>query len=58
MVRTVRLRFQAVMTDRMTGAVSDVSGRRVLTYHSQLLLDPDYSVEMFLLEPLPDGQRS
>jgi uncharacterized protein YbcI len=58
MVRTVRLRFQAVMTDRMTGAVSDVTGRRVLTYHSQLLLNPDYSVEMFLLEPLPDGQRS
>jgi uncharacterized protein YbcI len=55
MVRAVRLRFQAVMTDRMTGAVTDVTGRRVLTYHSQLLLDPDYSVEMFLLEPLPDG---
>jgi uncharacterized protein YbcI len=58
LVRAVRLRFQAVMTDRMTGAVRDVTGRRVLTYHSQLLLDPDYSVEMFLLEPLPDGQRS
>jgi uncharacterized protein YbcI len=58
MVRTMRLRFQTVMTDRMTGAVTEVTGRRVLTYHSQLLLDPDYSVEMFLLEPLPGGHGS
>lgn len=57
LVRTVRLRFQEAMTDRMTGAVTQITGRRVLTYHSQLLLDPVHSVEMFLLEPLPGGQR-
>jgi uncharacterized protein YbcI len=58
LVRTVRLRFQEAMTERMTGAVEEITGRRVVTYHSQLLLDPVHSVEMFLLEPLPDGQRS
>jgi uncharacterized protein YbcI len=58
LVRTVRLRFQEVMAERITSAVTQITGRRVLNYHSQLLLDPVNSVEMFLLEPLPDGQRS
>lgn len=58
LVREVRLRFQEVMTERITTEVAQITGRRVLTYHSQLLLDPVHSVEMFLLEPLPEGQRS
>jgi uncharacterized protein YbcI len=58
LVRTVRLRFQEVMSERITSAVTQITGRRVLNYHSQLLLDPVNSVEMFLLEPLPEGQRS
>jgi uncharacterized protein YbcI len=56
LVRQVRLRFQEVMADAITAAVADITHRRVLTYHSQLLLDPVHSVEMFLLAPLPDGQ--
>lgn len=55
LVRQVRLRFQEVVTERITAAVADITGRRVLNYHSQLLLDPVHSVEMFLLAPLPDG---
>jgi uncharacterized protein YbcI len=58
LVRTVRLRFQAVMSERMTGAVEEVTGRRVLTYQSQLLFDPTHSIEMFLLAPLPGGHGS
>ena len=58
LVRTVRLRFQEAMTDRMTGTVTAATGRRVVNYHSQLLLDPVNSVEMFLLEPLPEGHGS
>jgi uncharacterized protein YbcI len=57
LVRQVRLRFQEVMAEQITAAVADITGRRVLTYHSQLLLDPVHSVEMFLLAPLPPGQR-
>jgi uncharacterized protein YbcI len=51
LVRQVRLRFQEVMTERITAAVAGITGRRVLTYHSQLLLDPVHSIEMFLLAP-------
>jgi uncharacterized protein YbcI len=55
LVRQVRLRFQEVMRDRMCGAVEEITGRRVLTYHSQLLFDPVFVVEMFLLEASPAG---
>jgi hypothetical protein len=50
-VREVRLRFQEAMTARICGAVEEILGRRVLTYHSQVLFDPMRTVEMFLLEP-------
>jgi uncharacterized protein YbcI len=56
LVRQVRLRFQEVMAERITAAVADITHRRVLTYHSQLLLEPTHSVEMFRLAPLPEGQ--
>jgi uncharacterized protein YbcI len=48
-VRAVRLRFQALMTDRFTSTVERISGRPVLTYHSQVLFSPDVVVELFLL---------
>ena len=57
LVRGVRLEFQAIMRDRMLGEVQAIVGRRVLTYHSQILFDPVRFVEMFLCEPpLPVGQ--
>jgi uncharacterized protein YbcI len=56
LVRAVRLEFQEIMRDRILGEVQAIVGRRVLTYHSQVLFDPIRFVEIFLLEPLPDGQ--
>ena len=56
LVRQVRLRFQEAMTTTICGAVEEILGRRVLTYHSQVLFDPMRCVEMFLLAPLPEGQ--
>lgn len=56
LVRQVRLRFQEAMTQTICGAVEEIMGRRVLTYHSQVLFEPMRCVEMFLLGPLPDGQ--
>jgi uncharacterized protein YbcI len=53
LVRQVRLRFQEVMKQPMCGAVEEITGRRVLTYHSQLLFDPVHVIEMFLLEDAP-----
>jgi uncharacterized protein YbcI len=58
LVRQVRLRFQEAMTKTICGAVEEIVGRRVLTYHSQVMFDPARTVEMFLLEPLPDGHGS
>jgi uncharacterized protein YbcI len=58
LVRQVRLRFQETMTTTICGAVEEILGRRVLTYHSQVMFDPARTVEMFLLEPLPGGHGS
>ena len=58
LVRQVRLRFQEAMTTTICGAVEEILGRRVLTYHSQVMFDPARTVEMFLLYALPEGQRA
>jgi uncharacterized protein YbcI len=57
MVRQYRLRFQEVMRDRICAMVAEVTGREVLTYHSQLLFDPVRMVEMFLVAAPPDAAR-
>jgi uncharacterized protein YbcI len=50
LVREVRLSFQEAMADSFIGVVERALGRRVLTYHSQLTLEPDLGFEFFLLE--------
>jgi len=50
-VRAYRLEFQATMTDVVTQAVAEIVGRRVLTYHSQIVFDPTRTFEVFVLEP-------
>src|SRR4051812_31348005 len=49
LVRTVRLRFQQVMEQNFIDAVQRMTGRRVLTYMSQIVFDPDYCFEFFVL---------
>jgi len=51
MVRAYRLSFQETMTDVVTQAVAEITGRRVLTYHSQIVFDPARTFEVFVLEP-------
>jgi uncharacterized protein YbcI len=53
LVRDVRLTFQEAMAPEFTGAVSRITGREVLTYHSQLTFDPDVCFELFVLGPAP-----
>ena len=53
LVRQVRLRFQENMDESFTGAVARLTGRKVLTYQSQVVFDPHYTIEIFLLGP-PD----
>jgi len=50
LVRSYRLRFQESMTATTCGAVEEITGRKVLTYHSQILFDPARAIEIFVLD--------
>ena len=50
-VRSYRLSFQETMAATTTAAVEELTGRKVLTYHSQIVFRPTRSYEIFLLEP-------
>jgi uncharacterized protein YbcI len=49
-VRETRLAFQDAMRERFTEAVEQVTGRRVLGFTSQVLVDQDVAMEVFVLE--------
>jgi uncharacterized protein YbcI len=52
-VREVRQVLQSALEDRFNEVVEKVSGRRVLAYMSQVHVDPDFSIELFVLEAAP-----
>jgi uncharacterized protein YbcI len=49
-VRSVRMTFQEAMADSFKAVVEEAMGRRVSSYHSQLLTDADLGFELFVLE--------
>jgi uncharacterized protein YbcI len=49
-VRAFRQLFQNEMSDRLMRTVSDLMGREVVTYQSQVLFDPDVMVEIFVFD--------
>jgi uncharacterized protein YbcI len=49
-VRAVRLTFQEAMAETFKAVVEEALGRRVVSYHSQLLIDADMGFELFVLE--------
>lgn len=49
LVRQVRLRFQEVMGPNFIDAVQRLTGRQVQSYMSQIVFDPDYCFEFFVL---------
>ena len=51
MVRAFRLRFQEVVGETATGAVEEITGRRVTDYHSQIVFEPVRAFEIFVLAP-------
>jgi uncharacterized protein YbcI len=51
LVREYRLSFQETVGATATSAVEELVGRRVLTYHSQIVFDPPRTFEIFVLEP-------
>jgi uncharacterized protein YbcI len=50
LIRHYRLAFQEAMSETTTSAVEEILGRRVLTYHSQIVFGPTRSFEIFVLE--------
>ncbi|WP_205699594.1 Na-translocating system protein MpsC family protein [Conexibacter sp. SYSU D00693] len=53
LVRNYRLAFQESMTETTCGAVQEITGRKVMGYHSQIVFDPPRSLEWFVLEAPP-----
>jgi uncharacterized protein YbcI len=51
LVRTYRLSFQETMGPTTMAAVEEITGRKVLTYHSQIVFEPTRAFEIFVLEP-------
>ena len=54
LVRSYRLSFQETVRETVCAAVEELLGRRVLTYHSQIVFDPPRTFEIFVLEPQSD----
>jgi uncharacterized protein YbcI len=50
-VRSYRLAFQSAVSETAIAAVEELTGRRVATYHSQIVFEPTRAFEMFVLEP-------
>jgi uncharacterized protein YbcI len=53
LVRQYRLRFQEVVAEELTTVVEKATGRKVLTYHSQIVFHPARLFEIFLLDEAP-----
>jgi uncharacterized protein YbcI len=53
LIRRYRLSFQETVGEITMQAVTDITGRKVLTYHSQIVFHPTRAFEIFLLEPEP-----
>jgi uncharacterized protein YbcI len=54
-VREFRLLFQETMTKPTTEAVEEITGRKVLGYHSQIVFEPTTGFEIFVLDGPPGG---
>ena len=49
-VREFRQTFENEMADHLSARVAEITGRKVVTYQSQIMFDPDLIVEMFVFE--------
>jgi uncharacterized protein YbcI len=50
LVRNYRLAFQESMADTTMKAIEELTGRKVLGYHSQIVFDPPRTFEIFVLD--------
>jgi uncharacterized protein YbcI len=54
LVRQFRLRFQEAVSELSTRAVEEITGRKVLGYHSQIVFNPEWAFEIFVLDGPPE----
>jgi uncharacterized protein YbcI len=57
-VRETRLAFQDALRDRFCEEVERIIGRRVVGFTTQVLLDQDIGIEVFVLGPVSDRRRA
>jgi uncharacterized protein YbcI len=50
LVREFRQEFENEMAKKLTDMIEDLTGRRVVTYQSQILFDPDIVLEIFFFD--------
>ena len=55
LVRNFRQSFENEMTERMTDKIEELTGRKVLTYQSQILFRPDVVAELFVFDRAAPG---
>ncbi len=55
-VLTLRREYQEAMREEASAKIAEITGRGVVAMMSANHLDPDLAVELFVLEPAPDGQ--
>jgi uncharacterized protein YbcI len=57
-VRDFRQRFENEMSERLTYMVEQLTKRKVINYQSQILFDPDISIEIFVFDkPIAEEAR-
>jgi uncharacterized protein YbcI len=54
LVRNFRQQFENEMTHRLVDMIEGLTERKVLTYQSQIMFDPDVVVEMFVFDRADD----
>ena len=56
-VLSIRKAYQESMAQEAIGIVEELSERRVAAFMSNNHIDPDLAVEIFILQPAPDGHE-
>ena len=49
-VREFRLQFENEMRSRLVDKMEELTGRKIVTYQSQILFDPDIVFEIFVFD--------
>ena len=57
LVVQMRRSFQQTMRGELSAAVERITGREVLAFMSDSHLEPDYSIEVFVLAPVAEATR-